>query len=398
MPSTSVTLFKGGVVPDYIVAASAQNANIVLAPRAPMLSYKGKVWTINIDGKETLVTKRDENGEEVPLPIMRVVVLDYAKHRGRAYYAGAYDPQAVRSPDCWSDDGITPSAKIAQPVSPKCEGCPKAAKGSKVTDQNKAVVACSLHRFLAVVPANDLEFPAMRLKIAITSDWDGRNEMEANKGWFGFMNYMKFLNQHNIGHTAMCVTRMKFDPASSFVKVLFAHADWVPQDKLPGLLERAKSEEVQNLLTSPWEVNAPAAGAAMPPDEEETELPAQAQPVQGRAAQAQPAPEPDEDEETAQAPPTAPEPDEDEDAEVKALKARKAKERSDKAAAAQAAQAAAQAAAARKAAPVDDDDNPPPVKSPAKKSNTAPKGTPAAAPVAAPPAVGVILTDWDDDQ
>jgi hypothetical protein len=174
MATNALTAFQPGQVPAHVAAYSevlGENTTTV-----PSLSPQGKVWTISIDGQKTKLEKRDTDGEVVPVTVMKVVILDYAKRRGRTFYEGAYDPDKESAPICWSDDGITPDATVPTSKRPRpassATPARKAAKGSKVTDQGKAIAACSQHRMLAVVPANKLDFAPLRLKIAITSDWD----------------------------------------------------------------------------------------------------------------------------------------------------------------------------------------------------------------------------------
>jgi hypothetical protein len=160
--------------------------------------------------QKTKLEKRDSDGEVVPVSVMKVVILDYAKRRGRTYYEGAYDPDKESAPICWSDDGITPDATVPDEVktktSFKCDTCPLAAKGSKVTDQGKAIAACSQHRMLAVVPANKLDFTPLRLKIAITSDWDKQSPDAEAQGWYAFSNYTDYLK------AKACSTRRRWSP------------------------------------------------------------------------------------------------------------------------------------------------------------------------------------------
>jgi hypothetical protein len=174
---------------------------------------------------EDPLEKKDADGEVIPASVMRVVILDYNQRRGRQYYEGAYDPTKESAPLCWSDDGIAPDASVADASVDQVRECPKAVKGSKVTDQGKAIAACSQHRMLAVIPAAKLDFEPLRLKIAMTSDWDKqsarRRGERAPKGWFAFQNYLDYIRSSNVPHTAYIVTKMKFDAAATFPKILF---------------------------------------------------------------------------------------------------------------------------------------------------------------------------------
>lgn len=248
--SNHLTLFEQPklMTPDYMADLFGEEGNIQERQSVPSLSYEGKVWTIAMNGEKTKLMKRDADGDEAPVAVMRVVVLDYGKRRGRAYYEGSYDPANPGSPLCWSDDGVAPHPSVSEPKCDKCETCPMAVKGSKVTEQGKAVQACSQHRMLAVVPANKLDFTPLRLKIAITSDYDKQSpELEA-QGWFAFSNYTDFLRSKGVDHTAKLVTKMRFDPNVAYPKVMFSPDRWLERDEALQVAPLTKSEDVKSLL------------------------------------------------------------------------------------------------------------------------------------------------------
>jgi len=249
--ATALTLFDQSsalAIPAHISALFDDDSNIEERVSIPSLGYEGKVWQISLNGEKTKLVKRNEEGDEEPLATMRVVVLDYAKRRGRAYYEGAYDPGKIGKPICASDDGITPNSNITEPQHPKCEGCQWSVKGSKVSEQGKAVTACSQHRMIAVVPSTKLDFTPLRLKIAITSDYDKQSpELEA-QGWFGFSNYIDLLRAKGVQHTAGLVTKMKFDPNAAYPKVMFAADRWLTPEEVLVVSKTIKSDAVKALV------------------------------------------------------------------------------------------------------------------------------------------------------
>lgn len=253
--ATELTMFdpKSGVPAHVAGFFDEEGSNILDRAMVPSLSPQGKVWTISLDGNKTKLEKLDNDGEKVPVNIMKVVVLDFAKRRGRAYYEGAYDPDKESAPLCWSDDGITPDDTVPEETkstktSHKCGDCPLAAKGSKITDNGKSVAACGQHRMLAVVPANKLDFQPLRLKIAMTSDFDKQSPDAEAQGWFAFSNYMDYLKSRGVQHSAAVVTKMKFDSNATYPKIFFAAERWLQPEELGTVAPLTKSEEVQKLL------------------------------------------------------------------------------------------------------------------------------------------------------
>ena len=265
--------------------------NIVERDRVPTLSYAGKVWSIALpDGSKTNLTRKTEDGDIEPMQTIRVVVLDYAKQRGRAYYEGAFDPEKVGAPNCWSDDGVHPDAAVHEPKAANCAQCPLSAKGSKITEAGKAVTACSQHRNVAVLPVGgNMSLPPLRLKLAITSLFDKQSPELEKEGWRAFENYLDFLRGNGVKHTAALVTKMRFDANVNYPKVIFSSERWLEPTELDVVKARMADGSVEDLLKlpAPGEMTAPA--AALPPAVEAAPAPKPA-PAPAPKPAAKPAP------------------------------------------------------------------------------------------------------------
>jgi hypothetical protein len=338
-------MFQAGAVPEDFLGES----NIVDRISVPSLSYEGKVWTIVLNGEKKRLERKNADGDMEPVSIMRVIILDYAKNDGRAFYEGTYDPKKPGKPTCWSDDGNAPDASIQEPQSSRCNTCPQSVKGSKITDNGVETTACSRHRMIVVVPASDPSFPPLRLKLAATSIYGDKDQ----KDWFAFNNYVNFLRSKGVTHTARVATKMKFD-ATPYPKVLFSAHDWVAGDDIQKVKDVWASPEVKSLIDGTWtpdgvngqrKLSSPKEGPKEEPEDDGS---------QAAAAAAKAAKEAEDKAIAAAAKAKA------EKAE-KAKAAKAAKEAEEKAAAEK---AAAEAAAAAKAAPVEDagDDIPDDVK------------------------------------
>ena len=276
--SNEISIFESGnlQVPAHLQEAFGEN-NLEKRSSVNSLTYEGKVWSVRIDGERRSLTRVNEDGDEEPLSTMRVVILDAAKTRGRTYYEGAYDPNKIAAPKCWSDDGQKPHASVAEPQCGGCKACPMSAKGSKITEQGKAIAACSQHRMLAVVPAGKLDSVPLRLKIAITSDWDadGAKGEDGKKGWLAFSNYRDHLASNGLSHSALVVTKIKFDNNVAYPKLFFSPDRWLSADEVAVIKPAVGSDEVKALLggeytpngvdgvsTAPAPAPAPAPAAA----------------------------------------------------------------------------------------------------------------------------------------
>lgn len=228
-----------------VAAFFEQEANVKPKVTVPSISPGGKKWTLSLDGQDTVLSKTNAEGDIEPIQIFKAFVLAHADRRGRAYYVGGYDPAKPGVPVCWSDDGVKPNDKVEVKQNPTCEGCPMAAKGSKITDNNKSVRACGEHRMLGLIPAGKLDFPFLRLKIAMTSDWDGQSPDHDAAGWYAWSNYLDVLRARmpNACHTARVVTKMKFDPNVDYPKILFSLDRGTKPEEAAILVPRMRAEK-----------------------------------------------------------------------------------------------------------------------------------------------------------
>lgn len=274
--SNELSIFDGNnfAAPAYADDLFAGKTNLEKRNTVPTLSFEGKVWAVTMDGEKRRLTRTTEDGDEEPVSTMRVVILNAAPSRGRTYYEGSYDPNKIGSPKCWSDDGQKPHSSVQDPMSLTCKACPMAIKGSKVTDQGKPIVACSQHRMLAVVPASNVDSTPLRMKIAITSDWDadGAKGEDGKKGWYAFSNYKDFLTTRGVKHTAQIVTKIRFDNNVAYPKLLFAADKWLEPEDMRTSASKVDSDEVLALLGGGFTPNgadgtttaAPAVAAPAP--------------------------------------------------------------------------------------------------------------------------------------
>ena len=233
-------------VPAHIQKFLNDNANIDPKETVPQLSFRGKVWRIVLNGEENVVQREGE-----PVSIVRVIVLDHNKARSRSYYEGAYEEGKAQMPACWSSDGVAPDASVKEPKSKACASCPMAAKGSKITPNGKEVTACSSYKRVAVIPSSDLKFPPLLLRIPQTSMWDKNNEENEAKGWFAWDQYIDMLRKRGVQHTAVVVTKIKFDSRTAYPKLLFSAHDFVTGEDMPEVKMLLGPEPAPSLLKAP---------------------------------------------------------------------------------------------------------------------------------------------------
>lgn len=217
--------------PSYLSAQFGDDNGLFVqgGQRAPSLTFQNRVWKIDADGEEHRLVK-NVDGDDIPLPSIPVIILGFHVARGRVYYKDTFDAGNVKPPTCWSTDGVKPDEIVAEKQHANCAGCPMSVKGSRISDNNKPTAACSQRRVLAVVPSKGLDkFPALRLSLPITSDYDGQSPELAQKGLFAFSQYVEHLRQTGAAKPYEIITKLSFDmrKSISYPKVLFSAVDWV---------------------------------------------------------------------------------------------------------------------------------------------------------------------------
>lgn len=251
--------FSPGQLPAHIAEAFGTQDNIPDRITLPTLSYRGKVWRLVLQGKETILTRKDpDTGEAMPAPIVNVVVLDFHKKRGRAFYEGAFEEDKKTAPICRSADGEKPDADVKKPCAPTCAACPNSVKGSKISENGKQTTACTPYKMLAVVPSAKLDMEPLRLRLAQTSMWDKEASEQNAQGWYAWDQYVDFLRQHGVKHTATVSTSIKFDATTAYPKLLFKVAGWLPAESAGPVKAALANPSIPKLLNMTTEIAEPA--------------------------------------------------------------------------------------------------------------------------------------------
>lgn len=111
-----------------------------------------------IVGKNGRFAVRPAGEDEFLYPQLElpVIVIGANPVLSKRYYLGAYDPNAkeIKAPDCYSDNGIGPSAGSSAPQSERCATCPHNSWNSGVNGKGKA---CNDRKNLAVILPDDIQ-------------------------------------------------------------------------------------------------------------------------------------------------------------------------------------------------------------------------------------------------
>jgi hypothetical protein len=163
------------------------------------------------------------NGAEVmetPGPI-NVVIQGFSLANARSFYAGEYDPNAeATAPDCYSEDGVTPSVRSKKPQASTCAMCPNNVKG---VNGRKS---CKTFKRTVVTLAEDSTMTLYQLDAAALSLF-GDDDVPNNR--FNLKNYSAMLGKRGAPAAAV-VTTVSVDSKATVSKMLFTPLALLPLD------------------------------------------------------------------------------------------------------------------------------------------------------------------------
>jgi len=156
--SAIIPLTPGTVLPAYLKnrdALATINSDVITHGTGfPVLSIKGKVFTLVKDNERKVLT-RPEDPDEVLQNITLTAIR--ANTKSRVFYAKAYseDDSEGAKPSCYSSDGVSPAADAREPQAKKCAVCPHAVWGSKSGSEGKGT-ACTVNTRLAIADPDQI--------------------------------------------------------------------------------------------------------------------------------------------------------------------------------------------------------------------------------------------------
>jgi hypothetical protein len=197
----------------------------------PVISIKGKVFTIVRGDERTMVTRPDADGE--PAGSIEVVILRANPNLSKTYYPKGYEEGTADKPTCYSNDGIAPGQDAQEPQSVKCATCAHNQWGSKISENGSKVKACSDVRRLAVAPLNQLNDP-MLIRVPAAS--------LKPLGEYG-----SALKKRGVKYPAV-VTKISFDFSVAHPALVFKPVAFITEDMATQVQEVMKSDMVTQII------------------------------------------------------------------------------------------------------------------------------------------------------
>ncbi len=245
----------------------------------PVLSFKGKTWSLREGGVSSIIEDVDKNGDAIPASSIEVVIVKANGHLSKVYYEGGYTEGSDEKPACYSNNGNSPEADAVNPQSTTCALCPHNQWGSRISENGSKGKACSDSRRMAVVPNGELGRPMLiRVPAASLKDLGA---------------YSQLLTRRNAPYQAVA-TRIGFDPTVAHPKLTFKALRWLDAAEAAEVRTTMQSDVVAQIIGADH-----ASVAALPPRpahvEPEAPKPKAAMPKPAAkvAPKPEPAPEPE---------------------------------------------------------------------------------------------------------
>lgn len=187
----------------------------------PQIGIRAAKWRlVSADGEELMVNQMH----------LDVIVLTGNPHVSKTFYEGAYDANVSSPPTCFSDNGVGPSSQAGSPQSPLCASCPNNVWGSKINEATgKGSKKCGDSKKLAVVLAVDTPYitstNAAGVAKALEQVYMLRVPTMSMRSWADYAKSIIGRGVPVIG----CVTRMQFDPKTSYPAILFQAVGFVTE-------------------------------------------------------------------------------------------------------------------------------------------------------------------------
>lgn len=211
----------------------------------PVMSIKGKVFTIKRGDEDTILMRQDD--DETPASGIEVVLLRAQKAVTKTFYSTGYTEGADAKPTCYSNDGIAPAADAEDPQCNKCAICPHNQWGSRITDNGKEAKACQDNKRIAIAAPGAINDP-MLLRIPPGS-------------FKALTEYAKLLKTRGLDYN-MVLTRVSFEAAAAVPQLKFKPMGFLDAATYEKVKAEFNSDLVQDIIG--------ITGAPVPPVAEDT--------------------------------------------------------------------------------------------------------------------------------
>lgn len=231
--SAIIPFDSAGKLPSYL-AASQKLGNVISTGGGgfPVVSIKGKVFTMRRGGEKTMLM--DPDRPEAPAPYIDVVILNSNPGLAKIFYEGSYTEGSDDKPTCYSNDGVSPAKDSENPQANKCATCAHNQWGSRITEDGKKAKECQDSKRLAIATPTAVG-DAMLLRVPAAS-------------LKSLGQYIKLLEARGVDNYQAVVTRIGFDYSVAHPALTFKPVGFVDEDTFADVVEAVQSEVVGQII------------------------------------------------------------------------------------------------------------------------------------------------------
>lgn len=241
----------GPVSSRFATAPVDESLGAGIASAMPVLSIKGKVFSLKHRGEVTTLMRPDGDGARSSL---EVVLVKASQTLSKIFYERGFVDGSTEPPDCWSTNGVTPDATAPKKQAAACAGCPRNAWGSRVTDSGKQGKACADSKRLAVVPLTDIDNEIYGGPILLRVPAASLNELKS----YGD-------RMHALGYPYYTIgTRISFDVKEAYPKLLFREIRPLTDEEADKVLALRDGDAVKRVLNEAQDFHTSDATAEKP--------------------------------------------------------------------------------------------------------------------------------------
>lgn len=233
---STIIPFESGNLPAYIRSMNVEELNQDLTSHAgggfPIMSIKGKIFTLVRDGERTVLPNPKD--PESPATAIDVVIVKANKGTSKVYYAKGYSEggEAVK-PDCASNQGDKPDAGVKNPQAKSCAVCPHNQWGSKIGENGGKGKACQDSVRIAIAAPGQINDPMLlRVPPASIRALGELGQSCAKRG---------------VSYNAV-ITKIAFELESPTPKLTFKPVGFLSEDGYAQVQQVANSDVVKNIL------------------------------------------------------------------------------------------------------------------------------------------------------
>lgn len=228
---SNLIAFNANNLPAHLQAAMAANVESAFSAGIssggfPVLSIKGKIFTLVEDGERKIIMKPDEDDE--PATALELVFVAANPNRSRVWYSKGFEDGVTEKPDCYSEDGTVPASDSKNKQAKACATCPHSIKGS---GQNGKGTACSLSRKTVVCAGGHLDKPMM-LRVPNASTYQLADYDRSLRG----------IPMQGV------ITKVKFVPEEATPKLDFKAVNYLSAEQFAQVQALAKTDTVAQML------------------------------------------------------------------------------------------------------------------------------------------------------